>query len=199
MKRAMPMSGPLARAVDAEVAQPNGGEAVRRDVGARERLGHHLGRPVRARSGERRRLGHRQLGRVAVHARRRRVDELHVAAGARVEQLPSCRSRSRARSRRTPSSCRARPAAPRGGRPRRSRRPGGSSAVAWPRSASCSVKAGPAAQRRDVALLALARVVGREVVDAAHRGAGVEQRLAQVRTDEPCGAGDQVLHDGRPG
>src|SRR6185295_16290999 len=55
-------------------------------------------------------------------------------------------------------------------------------------------KALPALQAREARLLQLDRVVGREVVDADHLVAALEQALRAVHADEAGDAGKQDLH-----
>src|ERR1019366_3916957 len=50
------------------------------------------------------------------------------------------------------------------------------------------------ADRREVALFHLARIVRGEAVQSSHRGALVEQGVTEVRSDEAGGAGDERNH-----
>ena len=140
------------------------------------------------------RLGLRMHQRVAVHLARRRLEEPGAVARAPVRAAPGCRGCRRRGSR---AGCsRNRPATPgwRGSSPHRCRR-----VSAWRTSSGCTTSCSMSVKSdRPVQVLDVLAAAGDEVVDAHHGVAPLEQRIAQVRPEEPGASGDEDPHQRRP-
>ena len=175
--------GPLARPVDRERAHDHGVAAVAEHRG----LGRHLALRVAVQRRERRVLRCGELARVAVDRRARDEHEAGPAGrrGARepVGELHVRRPELRDR-------------APRPHAGQRGEVDDGIRAVDMGRAGLPDRQLGSArGERRGGGDTALRRVAPREVVHAADREAGVQQRAGQAAADEPKSAGHEYVHE----